>query len=34
MKKFTGEIEKTIKPYIKIKLEEQKTMPWESKLGG
>ena len=32
MKKFTCEIEKTIKPYIKIKLEEQKTMPWESKL--
>ncbi|MBW9158487.1 YwqG family protein [Clostridium tagluense] len=34
LEKFRGEIEKTIKPYIKIKLQEQKTMPWESKLGG
>lgn len=34
LEKFRDKIEKTIKPYIKIKLQEQKTMPWESKLGG
>lgn len=34
LEKFRDKIEKTIKPYIKVKLQEQKTMPWESKLGG
>ncbi|MCR1934088.1 YwqG family protein [Clostridium tepidum] len=34
LEKFRNEIEETMKPYIKIKLKEQKTMPWESKLGG
>jgi len=34
LEKFRGEIEKTMKPHIKIKLQEKETMPWESKLGG
>ncbi len=34
LEKFRDKIEKTIKPYVKIKLKEQETMPWESKLGG
>lgn len=34
LERFRDKIEQTIKPYINIKLQEQKTMPWESKLGG
>ncbi len=34
LEKFRDKIEKTIKPYVKIKLKEQETKPWESKLGG
>lgn len=34
LEKYRDKVEKTIKPYIKIKLQEQKNMPWESKLGG
>lgn len=34
LEKHRENIEKTIKPYINIKLQKQKTMLWESKLGG
>ncbi|AKA68098.1 YwqG family protein [Clostridium scatologenes] len=34
LEKYRDKIEKTIKPYVKIKLKEQETKPWESKLGG
>lgn len=34
LEKYRNIIEKTIKPYVKIKLKEQETKPWESKLGG
>lgn len=34
LEKFREKIEETLKPYISIKLEEQETMPWDSKLGG
>ncbi len=34
LEKFRDKIEKTIKPYINIELQEQEAKPWESKLGG
>lgn len=34
LQKFKEDIEKTIKPYLNIEFKSQKTMPWESKLGG
>ncbi|OAA87558.1 YwqG family protein [Clostridium coskatii] len=34
LEKFKDRIKKTIKPYVKIKLKEQETKLWESKLGG
>ncbi|WP_411680245.1 YwqG family protein [Clostridium thailandense] len=34
LEKYRDSIEKTIKPYIKIKFQKQRNMLWESKLGG
>ncbi len=34
LKRYKDKIEETIKPYINIKLKRQKTLLWESKLGG
>ncbi|MCY6957992.1 YwqG family protein [Clostridium brassicae] len=34
LEKFRQVIEKTIRPYVKIELKSQNTLPWESKIGG